>query len=830
MTPSTMTRIAFALSAAVAWVPVVAVRAAPPTIESVAPAVGQRGTEFTLTLTGSRLAGPQELLLYTPGVVCTKLTAKGDTEVVATLRAAADCRLGEYPFRLRTADGASELRTFRVTPFPVVLEQEPNDEPRQAQAVPLDSTVAGVIEAAGTDHFAVTLKKGQRLAAEVEGIRLGADVTDTVLTVFGPDGRELVANDDNPLFRQDPFVTLVAPADGVYVVQVRETNYDGGDNCRYLLHIGTFSRPAAVFPAGGPAGTEVTVSYWGDAAGDRTQTLKLPPAGTPFELYPSDGITPAAPTPQPFRVSPFPNVIEAEPNDDPRAATANPHGWPVACNGVIDKPGDIDHFRFRASKGDVIVVEAFAFRIGSPLDPVVAVLHPDGELLASNDDDETHDSRLTVHIPADGEYRLRVADKRGQGGPRFVYRVELTRPKPGLTVFLAPPLRKTQDRTVIAVPRGNRVTAFLGVRRDGFTGPVTITPGELPPGVTLTPAVVAAGEYLVPVVFEAAPDAPLGGKLVTFTGRSDDPRSAVTGGFSQPVTLVRGPGDTVLHAVELDRLAVVVTPEAPFAVAITPPTAPLSADGTLDVTVTVTRAKDFTDPLEVSFPSLPPGVECPTAVVVPPGAGVVNVTLVASPEAEPGEWKLVAEVRVARAARGARDPLLVGMNGLGMGGPPAGGPGRRPRSRALELAPVASAITPINLVTAVIPGRFSPAAAEQGKSTRVVCEFEKPTPAPFTAKLDGLPPRVVAEPVSVPAGADRVEFTVTVDPTTPVGTVKTLVCELAGTVNGQKVVYRVGRGGVLRVDVPGGLKTDAQGQPLSPLERLRLEQKPPERP
>ena len=123
--------------------------AAPPTIEGVAPGVGQRGTEFTLVLTGARLANPQELLLYNPGVICTKLAAKNENECTATLKAAPDCRLGEYPFRLRTPGGASELRTFRISPFPIVAEKEPNDDLKQAQRVPLNVSVAGVIEAAG---------------------------------------------------------------------------------------------------------------------------------------------------------------------------------------------------------------------------------------------------------------------------------------------------------------------------------------------------------------------------------------------------------------------------------------------------------------------------------------------------------------------------------------------------------------------------------------------------------------------------------------------------------------------------------------------------------
>jgi hypothetical protein len=64
--------------------------AAPPTVESVAPGVGQRGTEFTLVLSGARLSDPKELIFYSPGVTCTKLTATSESQVTVTLKAAAD--------------------------------------------------------------------------------------------------------------------------------------------------------------------------------------------------------------------------------------------------------------------------------------------------------------------------------------------------------------------------------------------------------------------------------------------------------------------------------------------------------------------------------------------------------------------------------------------------------------------------------------------------------------------------------------------------------------------------------------------------------------------
>jgi hypothetical protein len=749
-------------------------------------------------------------------VVCTKLTAKGENQVTVALEAAPDCRLGEHPFRLRTRGGASELRTFRISPFPVVAEKEPNDDLKEAQPVPLNVSVAGVIEAAGVDSYAVTLKKGERLAAEVEGVRLGGALTDTVLTVFGPDGKRLATVDDTPLFRQDPFVTLIAPADGVYTVQVRDTNFGGGDDNRYVLHIGTFCRPAAVFPAGGQAGTEVSVKLLGDAAGDRTQKVKLPAAGVPFEFYPSDATTPA-PTPNPFRVSAFPNVLEAEPNDDPKQA-GNAVPWPVAFNGIIERPGDVDHFRFRAAKGDVIDVSAYAFRIGSPLDTVVAVLNTAGHVVAANDDDETHDSRVRVIIPADGEYLVRVTDKRGKGGPLFVYRIELDKPKPGLAVFLAEPIRKTQERQVIAVPRGNRVAAFLAVRRDGFAGPVTIAPDELPVGVRVRIPTVPADEYLMPVVFEAAADAPVGGKLVGFTGTGGNTQTPVRGTFTQVVRLIAGPGDLAIHSVEVSKLAIVVVEPSPYSVHIVPPAPPLVPDGTLDITVKVTREKGFTEPLDVVFPSLPPGVEAPTSVPVPADKTEAVVTLVGHPPAEVGPWRLIAEARPARPGRGPRDPLAAVPMGMG---------GRRKRRAAEDAIPVASEVTALKVAEPPVKGRFAPAAGEQGKSVTVQCQLETAAALAdtLTAKLDGLPSRATARPVEVRGNARQVEFKVSLDPTTPPGEYRSLVCELTGSVGGHKVVYRVGRGGSLRVDVAGSVKTDATGKPLSPLDALRQEQK-----
>lgn len=67
--------------------------ATPPVVESVVPGIVQRGTELTVTISGGRLTEPSTLLFYEPGLTCTKLTAKSENEVIATVRAAIDCHL-----------------------------------------------------------------------------------------------------------------------------------------------------------------------------------------------------------------------------------------------------------------------------------------------------------------------------------------------------------------------------------------------------------------------------------------------------------------------------------------------------------------------------------------------------------------------------------------------------------------------------------------------------------------------------------------------------------------------------------------------------------------
>ncbi|MBC8117222.1 MAG: hypothetical protein H7062_22735 [Candidatus Saccharimonas sp.] len=793
--------------------------AASPSVESLSPGIGQRGTEFTLKLVGAGLEDAAELMLYSPGVVCEEVKAASDNELSVRLRAAADAPLGSHAFRVRTKHGLSELRTFRVTPLPVVSAEEPNESPSEARPVANNVTIAGVIESGDIDCFQVALKRGDRLAAEVEAIRFGGAMLDTVLAVFGPDGKQLAASDDTSLFRQDPFLTIIAAEDGPHVVQVRETSFEGDENSRYALHLGTFPRPAFVYPAGGRAGQTMSVRFGGDATGSFENEVRLPPLPTDhFGLFAvqQDQVSP---TPNPFRVSPFDNVLESEPNDDPKRLTSSAAELPVAFNGILERAGDQDCFRFRGSPRTRQQFEVFASRLGSPLDSLISITDSTGAVLASNDDDGSHDSRLMFVAPGFGEYVLHVTDKRGAGGDGFVYRVEATEPPPGLAVFLPRPDRRSQDRQTIAVPRGNRVLMNLGIRRDGMDGEVQLVGRGLPSGVSFSEANLPPDRFWIPVVVEARADAPISGALaeVLATGKVDG--QTVTGQFVQMVNLVSAPADASFQSIEVDRLAVAVVEESPLTVTLEEPKAALAQDGTIGFQIRVDRASGFEGPVDVAFPFLPPWVDGPPSITIPADQSSAIYTARAFPQVQPRTWRIAAEAKAGSPP--ARSAAMEAAPGA-----PSARPSRRSRSRSVSTVAVASSLVTLQVSKSPVTGAIGTVTAEQGKEIKLVCSLQShgPLPKQMTATLEGLPNRVATSPVTVSSKDQQVTFIVKLEPTAPVGSFPSLVCRLTGTIDGQEVSCCVGRGGVLKIESAGALVTDATGRPLSPLEVLRRSQ------
>ena len=69
-----------------------------------------------------------------------------------------------------------------------VEEVEPNNDFAKPQSIAMNVTVNGVADNEDIDYYAVEAKKGDRITAEVEGIRLGLTLFDPYVAILDSSG------------------------------------------------------------------------------------------------------------------------------------------------------------------------------------------------------------------------------------------------------------------------------------------------------------------------------------------------------------------------------------------------------------------------------------------------------------------------------------------------------------------------------------------------------------------------------------------------------------------------------------------------------------------
>lgn len=748
------------------------VNAATPVLNIINPRGGQRGSDMTLTLLGSRLKDAQEILFYTPGFKVNELKAVSDSNVEAKITIAADCQLGEHKMRIRSATGLSEVRTFWVGQYPTVNEKEPNSDFDKPQKIDFNSTVDGFVANEDVDYYLFEAKKGQRISAEIEGVRLGMTLFDTYVAIQNMGRFELASSDDTALLLQDSVASVIAPEDGTYVVQVRESSYGGNGNCRYRLHVGSFPRPMMVYPAGGKKGEKVEVTYIKDVTGPIKQTLDVPAqTSSEFGLFAQqDGQF--APSPNTFRIVDFGNVMEAEPNNQRDKASKTDQTVPLAFNGIIEKESDVDWFRFNAKKGQRFSVRCHARSVRSPLDSVMSVHDANGKQLASNDDAGGPDSAFNWNPPADGEYLLRVRDHLYKGGEDYVYRVEFSPIEPTLSVNVPRYGRYGQARQVIPVPKGNRYATMINASRSNFGGDLVIEAPGLSAGLTLNAPTMPANISSFPIVFEAAADAPLAGALVRLGARHADEKKKISGSYSQNIDLVAGPpNQTVFYRTHIDRIPVAVTEEAPFTIDIVQPKVPLVQGGAMDLKVVAKRKEGFDKAITLRMLWNPPGVGSKTTVVMPKGKSEVLYPINANSGAQTRTWQIAI--------------LAESNNGHG------------------ELL-TSSKLTPLTVAPPFVKMKLEMAAIEKGKAGEIIAKIEQLKAFEGKAKvtLHGLPNKATTVAKEISKDDKELVFPVKTENDVRVGKHKRLFCRVIVTQSGEQILHGTGQWGTLRIDNP----------------------------
>jgi hypothetical protein len=420
----------------------------------------------------------------------------------------------------------------------------------------------------------------------------------------------------------------------------------------YLAHIGTFSRPAGVYPAGGQAGEKLTAHIVGDPSGPRTEQIALPKQTGDFEYFGQ-----GAPTPNVLRISNYPNVLREDAEHPTRVPSL-----PAALNGIIGKKGQVDTFQFAAKKGESWKLRVYARTLGSPMDPKIWIRSVDNPKHLMDADDskladlglvssrgswytkDTLDPVAVFKPAADGEYLLNVEDTRGTGSPEHIYRVEMEPVVDTVYTHITMPEAYQAPRVVgMIVPQGNRWTLDVQLAQgigNSYKGDIELEAAGLPKGVTMIAPRYTKGLTKLPVQFVAAPDAEQQAVLVELRARPVDKTAKLATGSRQAFAQINRPGELPWHFVFLNRYALAVTQPAPFHIELEQPEIPLAQNGELSLKVKVIRHGDFQGPVEIQTDWLPANVSKEPAITIPAGKDEGMFKIHADAKAASGTYKI----------------------------------------------------------------------------------------------------------------------------------------------------------------------------------------------
>ena len=224
-----------------------------PHIDFVMPPTGVPGTTSEFTLYGRNLPGGKPSKVKLQGDVLDELKVNiplpKESDKLATmipLTPSAGDRDG-FNYVLKSPQGDSNPIPIYFSSGKVIAEAEPNNEAKQAQKVTLPVEIAGQFQSRkDVDRVSFEAKKGEVYYIEVTSQRMGspADPYMVVEQLLPPkDGQEqlkrITAQDDNPAnlaanvfdtISDDPIYKFTVPADGTYIVTVRDRYFQSRGN------------------------------------------------------------------------------------------------------------------------------------------------------------------------------------------------------------------------------------------------------------------------------------------------------------------------------------------------------------------------------------------------------------------------------------------------------------------------------------------------------------------------------------------------------------------------------------------------------------------------
>ncbi|TWT67054.1 PPC domain-containing protein [Allorhodopirellula solitaria] len=795
------------------WAVAVPADAAFPVVTYHQPLGVTRGGEATVVLKGARLTDASGVLFDQPGVEVVEVKPVDDKSVELTVKTEAGLAPGRYSFRLVTSSGVSNLRFLSVGAMPIVEEVEPNNDFSDPQDIEMDRTVEGNVDREDVDCFRVSLKAGQKLTVEIEGIRQRSDlrnrdILDPYIAILNDQRFEVAVSDDSMLLQQDGVCSFTPEEDGQYTVLVRDSSFLGQrDVCRYRLHVGSFPRPTTVIPSGGVQG-DVLQAKLIDIDGTVTDaSLQLPtdlidPANksaTPTQPYSvvTEDESGVSPSPNWIRVGNLPIVNETEPNNDHRKAPVC--SVPALLCGVIDEPGDFDCFAFDCKKGEQFRVRLYAREtLRSPLDGVMNVFDANGKSLKSSDDSGGKpDGVFDFTAASDSQHTIRIYDHLRGGSPLHNYLIEVSHLEPSFQLGLKE-LRR-DEAMVVPVPVGGHGAMVIQAKRNRFNEEFELALDGLPAGVTAQTYPMPAGRVEIPVVLSAATDAKLIGSFFDVRGKGKLGDGELTSNLEQYHKIVLGQNRRPMLDHTTSQAAMAVCEAMPFSVELVQPKTPILRRGSKELVVRIKRDEGFEG--AVSFKTLynPPGVGVNNSRKIDKGANETSIPITANSNAALGSWPMIMQVSY----------------------------GTKLGTQTVATAPIM-----LDVEDAVFDYSFPRAAAETGQEMDLAVTLEKTRDiaGEIEVQLVGLPNGVTCDAPVQKASLEStsVIFPLTIAADAKTGKHKTLNVQTRIRRDGETMIQTDGTGEI-RIDKPI-VKKEPTAQPEKKAEPAAPPAKKPEKP
>lgn len=604
-------------------------RTTPPTINSVAPLGVARGATVEMTVEGLNLAKASAIYFSEPGIKGRiirvkelpdlpdiRLGSNGTpstidlgplpprNQVTVELDISPEADIGPVGFRLQTPLGTSPEGRFLIEPYyGESPDREPNDTPEEAFESYLPTVLVGVISKPGDlDFYKIAVKAGDQLVFENAAEMLGSalqpvvsiyDANQSLIEDFGSNGG-----------RETYSFAHRFEKGGTYYIRV--TDYEEGGSARHFYRIKAGKLPLAVsaYPLGLQKGKAAEITLHGYYLGSGKVQVKGAPSP---ENERAVIFRPQTPWGKAFNEVKLALGNEPEiqsSGDNTLLSSAQTVSLPVTINGRVQK-GE-NYFRFKARKGEKLVFEVNANRLGSKLDSVLEITDLKGNpieratvrsLIETSTTLRDHDS-LQAGIRMQSPTGFAVGDYVLIGGE--VVQVEA--------------MPRTPDDDFRFASFNNQRLAFLDTTPEAHAQDSPAYKIQIhPPGAQFA----SNGLPVVHLPYRNDDGGPGYGKdsRLRFTAPED-------GEYILRIRDVRGLGGED-YAYRLTARE--ITPD--FQLSVTPRNPNVPSGGRIPLTVTALRLDEFDGPIEISLEGLPAGLSAMKGVIEP---GQVSTTLLLS--------------------------------------------------------------------------------------------------------------------------------------------------------------------------------------------------------